>query len=140
MIKKVHHIAFLVKDTERVKELFGIGLKLPLFKEVVLDSLRIKVTIYRIGEVLVEFIAPLSEESYAYKYLKEKGEGFFHMAMETDALDDDVSALRSVGVEIPDTVPKEGVDWKIVDMDPKSTLGIYFQLVVSKLGEGSAST
>ena len=132
MIRKVHHIAFLVKDTERAKELFEKGFRVPLFKEVVLEALQIRVIIYKVGDVLVEFITPLSDMGYAYEYLRKNGEGFFHMAVETDDLEDDMDALRSVGALIPRSEPKEGVDWKIVDIDSESTMGIYFQLVVPK--------
>ena len=57
---------------------------------------------------------------------------FFRMVVETDDLEDDTDALRSVGALIPRSEPKEGGDWKIVDIDSGSTMGIYFQLVVPK--------
>jgi methylmalonyl-CoA/ethylmalonyl-CoA epimerase len=88
------------------------------------------VAVCRIGDTLLEFIAPTSDEAAFAKYLKEKGEGMHHLAYEVAEVDPALRTLESAGMHLIDAEARPGIhNTCVAFLHPKSTMGVLIELV-----------
>lgn len=130
MIKKVHHIAMAVEDLDRslaiYTDVFGLQGKV-----VQMDAYSVKLALIPVGDVLVEFIQPTSDDDPLgfTKFLREKGEGFHHMAYEVEDIENALDRLKKNGIRLIDEKPKPGADGLIAFVDKESLGGVLVELV-----------
>lgn len=129
MLKRIHHMDYVVKDLDRAIEqfesIFGLGTK----KRAVLENNR-EVALFEIGSFRLALVQPLKgRESLAARWLREHGEGFFHVAFEVEDLDQSVTSLQAKGVSFLEEPKPPGLGWRVATIDPKDTLEVLTQLV-----------
>ena len=132
MLKKIHHIAYLVKDLNAAVELYERAFQAKIHHRQFFEPRGIEVALFYVGDILFELIQPVKEGTRAHQYLQEKGEGFFHIAFEVDEIEKRLEELQKRGIELIHTKPIPGVDWDVAWLDKDSTLGVYSQLVKVK--------
>ena len=131
MLKRVHHIDFLVRDLDQsiaqYSKVFGLEI------ENRVQVVGVDLAYFHIGDVLVALIAPIDPKSPFKKQLDEKGEGFIHMGCEIDkSLGAAVEEMQAKGVRLVNQKPRPGLeDWKIrlIDIAESETDGPTIQLV-----------
>lgn len=134
MLKRIHHIDFVVRDLDRAvaqyRRLFGIE---PLPREQLPDR-GVELVRFRVGESWVILVQPISETSPVRAFLDRHGEGFFHVAYQVEDIGAEARRLEAEGVR---TAPlRRGVErWRLLDLDMEETLGAMTQLV-GDAGEG----
>lgn len=126
MLTGIHHVAYVVEDMDRrlatFEALFGVE---PTFRMKRDDEdFVLETALYNAGDHYVEFISPISEEGWAYEYLTEHGEGFFHVGYEVDDLDASIASLRAAGVGLVTDEPQAGVDgaWRLITIEADETV------------------
>jgi len=125
------HIAFLVEgvndDIEEGMATFKETLDFEFLELVNCDDDYVDIALYRMENTIVELMAPTEEDGWPYRYWRENGTGFFHIAFEVDDIDAAINQLsqRSTGMQ---TEVYEGVDWSVATMDEADTL-VPMQLV-----------
>jgi len=127
MFKKVHHIAFAVYDLEKSIHLLKTMYALTVDREIVITDRKMKAVLFKIGEIWLEYLAPISDDSPLNVFLKNKGEGFHHIAYQ-------VASIKEASTQLPEgalfPARKSSVgDWMIADIDPKHGLGMNAQLI-----------
>ena len=132
MLKKIHHINFLVNDLEeassRYRSIFGVEPGKTEF----LPERGVKVARFRLGDVWIILVQPTDPKCLPAKLLASEGEGFFLMSFEVDDIRSASASVKSQGCGVLDDTPRHGLDdWKVVDIDPQDTFGVRFQLVES---------
>ena len=130
MIEKVHHIAMAVKDLDRTLAVYADVLGLQ-GKVMEMDAYAVKLALLQVGDVLVEFIQPTSENDplgFA-EFLREKGEGFHHMAYQVEDIENALNVLRKNGIRLIDEKPKQGADGLIAFVDKESMGGVLVEIV-----------
>lgn len=132
MLKKVHHIAYIVKDLDRSVGLYKNVFGVEIHHRQDFEPRGIEVALFYVGDILFELIMPIKEDTRAYHYLEEHGEGFFHIAFEVDNIEDRLGEIKEKGIELIHEKPIPGVDWDVAWMKRESTLGVYSQLVKVK--------
>jgi len=128
--RRVHHIDVVVRDLDRAVDRYRrvLGFE-PLLRES-LPGRGIDLVRFRIGETWLILVQPTSDESPVAVFLEEHGEGFFHMAIEIDDIDQEARALRARNVRLVNSEPRIGIDgWKLIDIELEETLGAMIQLV-----------
>ena len=130
--RRIHHIDFVVRDlesaTERYRRILGIE---PRGRET-LASRGIDLARFRVGETWVILVQPTRDDSPVAAYLRQHGEGFFHMAIEFDDVEAQARSLSEGGIPLVEPYPRTGIDgWKLVDIDLGETFGAMIQLVES---------
>jgi methylmalonyl-CoA/ethylmalonyl-CoA epimerase len=129
MLKRVHHIDYVVRDLEQALEQMRRLFSLEPVTLKVLEGSR-KVALFEIGDLRLALVEPLDgQESLAGRWLREHGEGFFHIAFEVDNLDESVAQLEGKGVAFLEKPKHPGLGWRVVTLDPRCTLGVLTQLV-----------
>jgi methylmalonyl-CoA/ethylmalonyl-CoA epimerase len=94
-------------------------------------SYSVKLALIQVGDVLVEFIQPTSHDDplgFA-EFLREKGEGFHHMAYEVKDIENALDLLRKNGIRLIDEKPKPGAEGLIAFVDKESLGGVLVELI-----------
>jgi methylmalonyl-CoA/ethylmalonyl-CoA epimerase len=77
---------------------------------------------FRVGEVKIELLEPVSEESPIAKFLEKKGDGIHHIAYETDDIEGTLAAMKRQQVRLIDEEPRTGAGgMQIAFLHPKSS-------------------
>ncbi len=132
MLKKVHHINFLVSDLEeassRYRAVFGVEPGEIEF----LPERGVKVARFRLDNVWIILVQPTDPDCMPARHLAREGEGFFLISFQVDDIESASTSIKNRGCGVLDETPRHGLDdWKVVDLDPLDTFGARFQLVES---------
>jgi len=129
LLKKVHHIAYLVRDLDRAVEFYTEVFKVKVYKRQFFEPRGIEVALFYVGDVLFELIQPVKEGTRAYDYLQEHGEGFFHIAFEVEDIEWSLKEAERNGASLLHSRPIPGIEWDVAWLDLESTMGVYTQFV-----------
>ncbi|AEB08836.1 methylmalonyl-CoA epimerase [Desulfobacca acetoxidans] len=128
-IKCISHLGIAVKELEPVKKLYGENLQLEGHHEEVVESQKVKVSFFKVGETNIELLLATSPESAVAKYIEKNGEGIHHVAFEVEDLESALEELKAAGVKLIDEKPREGAHGaKIAFIHPKATHGVLIEL------------
>lgn len=122
MIRKIDHIGIAVNSLDSSIPLYRDVLGLHLMGEEKIPGQKVKVAMFAVGEVKIELLEPLSEDSPIAGYLEKKGEGIHHIAYESDGIVEELATMKENGVQLIDAAPREGAHgMNIAFLHPKST-------------------
>ena len=129
MIKRVDHIAIAVNSADDALSVFDnlFGLKADHIEE--LPDQGVKAAIVRVGDTNIEFIEPTDPEGGVAKFIEKKGEGFHHICIEVDDIDEELRSLAARGVELIDKQARKGLAGRIGFLHPRATKGVLIELV-----------
>lgn len=129
MIKRVDHIAIAVNSADDALSVFDnlFGLKADNM-ELIPDQ-GVKAAIVRVGDTNIEFIEPTDPEGGVAKFIEKKGEGFHHICVEVDDIDEELRSLAARGVELIDKQARKGLAGRIGFLHPRATKGVLIELV-----------
>src|SRR3954464_15736496 len=100
-IKKIDHVAICVKDVDdaiaKYRQVLGVE---PEVREVV-ASQKTEAVLLPIGETSLELISPRGNEGLE-KFLEKKGPGLHHIAVEVEGIEEALSTLKALGVQLID--------------------------------------
>ena len=137
MIVRVDHIAFAVNDLEKAIEhakLFG-G-KYLFTQEVEKDGYQVAGV--AIGEMVLTFMQPVTEDSWVRKYIDKNGEGLNHLGIEVENVEEYAKELESKGIKVPVKLFDGDDGRKEILVGPKDGYGYVMQLI--EWPEGSNTT
>jgi methylmalonyl-CoA/ethylmalonyl-CoA epimerase len=127
MLKRVNHIGIAVRNMDEAREFwhkkFGVEAPPPITEG------DMQICMMKLGDVLVELIAPIGNKGIMAKFLEKRGEGFHHICYEVENVYSAMKELAANGVEIVDKEPREGAEGKIVFLHPKGTQGVLTEIV-----------
>ena len=128
-IKKINHVAIVVKDIDESLKFWetALGLKLDHIEDV--PSQASKVAFIPVGEGEIELVQPTSTDSGMAAYLEKRGEGLHHVAYTVDSIQDRINELKEAGVRMIDEKPRLGAHhMNIAFLHPKSSHGVLTEL------------
>lgn len=126
-VKKIHHIAFLVRDLDATMKWFEHVFGVSAYDRVIHNEKDIG--IYKFGETLIEFLQPLTENSVQKQLAPPGGFGFYHVAYEVDSIDETSKKIIEMGGRMLDMSSSPGLKWKVAGVEPASAGGVYVQLI-----------
>ena len=127
-IKKINHVAIVVKDIEKSLEFWetALGLKLHHVEDV--PSQASKVAFIPVGESEIELVQPTTEDSGLAGYLEKRGEGLHHLCVEVDDIEAKMQELKDAGVRLINDAPQVLPGRKMAFIHPKSASGVLVEL------------
>lgn len=130
MIRRAHHIDFVVHDLDRAvsrfSKIFGIE---PLQRER-LEERGVELVRFDVGGIWIALVQPIRSDSPVQSFLDEHGEGFFHIAFQVDDLVSEARRIEAAGIRLTSSTPRRGVEgWKLIDLVMDDTCGVYTQLI-----------
>ncbi|AIY05340.1 hypothetical protein Plano_1375 [Planococcus sp. PAMC 21323] len=128
-MKKVDHIGIAVRDLNAVLPYYTETLGLPLMKIEEVESQKVRVAFIDAGNIKLELLEPMAEESAIFKFLEKKGEGIHHIAFGVEGIEERMEELREKGVQLLNDQPKPGAGGAMVAfLHPKSSNGVLYEL------------
>jgi len=127
-IKKINHVAIVVKDIEKSLEFWetALGFKLNHVEDV--PSQASKVAFIPVGESEIELVQPTTEDSGLAGYLEKRGEGLHHLCVEVDDIEAKMQELKDAGVRLINDAPQVLPGRKMAFIHPKSASGVLVEL------------
>jgi len=128
-VKKLDHVAIVVENVnkalERYEKIFGLKGEI-----IVRDDMGIKFGILNFPNFRIELMEPIKEDSVIYNFLKKRGEGVHHIALEVENIEEAIRDIKNGGGELVDENPKEGLHgYKMVFIHPKSLNRVLVELI-----------
>jgi len=132
MIKRIHHLNFIVRDLEQAAARYSALLGMPPPPIENLPQRGVRLARYKIGETWIILVQPTDNSGEPARYLALHGEGIFLVSGQVDDVRKSASKLAKLGIQAVNDLPRQGLDdWLLIDLDPDDLFGVNFQLVES---------
>jgi methylmalonyl-CoA epimerase len=105
------------------------ALGLPLVKEGDVPARGVKAAMLAAGRSYIELVQPTDDSSPFAKHIEERGEGLHHLALQSDAVDEQVEALRDAAVPLEDHEPRQGFTGRLSFLHPQAFDGALLEVV-----------
>jgi methylmalonyl-CoA/ethylmalonyl-CoA epimerase len=129
MITGISHIGIAVKDLNSAKETYRKLLNSEPSEEETVESQKVKVAKFKVGESTIELLEPTSTDSPIAKFIEKRGEGVHHIAYESDNIKKDLGRLNENGFDLINKEPIAGSDnMQIAFVKPKSAGGVLTEI------------
>ncbi|TFB23877.1 methylmalonyl-CoA epimerase [Filobacillus milosensis] len=128
-MNKIAHIGIAVSSLDETIPFYrdSLGLSFEGIEEV--PSEHVRVAFFKIGESAIELLEPLNEESAIAKYIKKKGEGIHHIALDVDNIQERLNHLKEQGIPLIHEQPKTGAhNSQVAFLHPKAAQGVLYEL------------
>lgn len=130
MFTRVDHLGFAVNDIDQSVEFYRHAFGITEWERIELPERHMAVAVAKVGDTLIELIAPTSEEASFAKYLRERGQGMHHIAYTVDDIAASLDELRARGVPLIDQEARPGIHNTLVAfIHPKGAQGVLVELV-----------
>jgi len=130
MIKKVHHVAVVVKNLDEALELYDNLFGAKPSKIETIQQQGVKAALLPMAEGgEIELLEPIDPQSGVAKFLESRGEGIHHICFEVENIDQELCTLADKGAQLLDKQGRPGLAGKVGFIHPKSTKGVLIELV-----------
>ncbi len=127
-IKKINHVAIVVRDIEESLKFWESAMGLELHHVEDVPSQASKVAFIPIGDSEIELVQPTTEDSGMAAYLEKRGEGMHHLCIEVDDIEAKMQELKDAGVRMINDAPQVLPGRKMAFIHPKSASGVLVEL------------
>jgi methylmalonyl-CoA epimerase len=129
MIKKIHHIAVVVKNLDEALELYDNLFGTKPSKIETIQQQGVKVALLPMAEGgEIELLEPIDPQGGVAKFLESRGEGIHHICFEVENVDQELCVLADKGAQLLDKQGRPGLAGKVGFIHPKSTKGVLIEL------------
>ena len=129
LFRGVRHIGIAVKDTDAAVKLYTSLFEAKHVETMVSEEHGLKLTFLQVAGVNVELMEPIREDVAVAKFLKSRGEGFHHIALEVADIQKVLASLKQAGVKLVDETPRRGAHGNLIAfVHPSSTHGVMIEL------------
>jgi methylmalonyl-CoA/ethylmalonyl-CoA epimerase len=128
MVKKINHIAIVVKDIDEALGFWENCLGIELDHKEDVPSQQASVAFLPLGDSEIELVQPTNEDSGMAKYLEKRGEGLHHICLEVEDINTTFLDLKEKGVRFISDQPSELPGRKMIFIHPKSANGVLIEL------------
>ena len=129
MITQINHIAIAVESLDEAIPYYRDVLGLELIATEEVPDQKVRVAMFRVGEVRIELLEPTAPDSPVAKYLAKNGPGLHHLAFQTDDIRAELEHLEQHQIELIDKQPKPGAHGtRIAFLHPRSTGRVLTEL------------
>ena len=128
-IKRIEHIAIAVGDVDGMAAIMRdkLGLEVEYAEDLPAHATRL--AMLPVGETYIELLESGSADSGVSQWIREKGEGLFHICFEVEDIDGALLELKAKGVKLRDETPRIGhAGARIAFIDPASTGDVLIEL------------
>ena len=127
-IKKINHVAIVVRDIDESLKFWATALGLRLHHMEDVPSQASKVAFIPVGESEIELVQPTTEDSGMAAYLEKRGEGMHHLCVEVDDIEAKMQELKEAGIRLINDTPQILPGRKMAFIHPKSASGVLLEL------------
>jgi methylmalonyl-CoA epimerase len=127
-VAALHHLGWAVRSIDEARDHFEIGLGLEFRGEETHPDVR--VAFFGAGQVAVELLEPLDDQTDIGEFLARRGEGVHHLALKVEDVAIALAEAAGQGFVPIDTTPHRGSRGTLVGLvDPRRADGVLIQYV-----------
>ncbi len=127
---KIDHVGIAVRNAQERLRLYRDFFGLEISKVEELPERGLRVYFVEIGDTRFEILEETSENSEIHSFLEKRGEGFHHIAIRVEGIEQAVEEAKKHGLKPLSEMPQKGAHGtKVVFLHPKTAGGILFELV-----------
>ena len=130
-VNYIDHVGVAVKDIEAVLAFFNKVFDVPDAEIVLMEDQGVRATLIEVGQTRLELLEPTGPESGVGRFIGRRGEGLHHLAFNVTDISGKLQTLQTLGVDLIDQTPREGLSGTIAFVHPRSVFGILTELVES---------
>ena len=139
-MEKVDHIGIAVQSIEESLPFYRDMLALTLLKIEQVDTQGVKVAFIDAGNVKIELLEPLHDQSPIAKFIKKRGQGIHHMAFKVASIEERIQELKEKGIQFISDEPKQGAGGAdVAFLHPAQAHGVLYELCEHKGKKGESS-
>ncbi len=128
-MEKLAHIGIAVEDMEKALAFYRDVLGFEASPPQVVEEQQVKVVFLPLGETKLELLEPTGPDSPVARFLRERGEGVHHLAVQVADIEAKLKEIEASGARLIDKTPRQGAGGsKIAFLHPKSTSGVLLEL------------
>ncbi len=128
MMRRIHHVAIVVRRLDDAYRFYRDTLGLPLITEATLSDQGVRAALLAAGESEIELLEPLSAVTGVGRFLDRRGEGLHHLCFDTPDVDGALGDLQQRGVPLIDEKPRLGLAGRIGFLHPRACAGVLVEL------------
>jgi len=128
VVRRLHHVAIVVRRVAEAYRFYRDTLGLPLLKEATIPEQGVRAALLAAGQSEIELIEPVDATSGVARYLDRHGESLHHLCFEVADLDSALPDLERRGVELIDRVSRPGLAGRVAFLHPRACAGILVEL------------
>jgi len=128
-INYLDHVGVAVKDIRAALDFFGKVFDVPDAEVVLMDDQGVRACLIQVGQTRLELLEPTSPQSGVGRFIERRGEGLHHLALNVTDISGKLHSLETLGVDLIDHAPREGLSGTIAFVHPKSVFGVLTELV-----------
>jgi methylmalonyl-CoA epimerase len=132
VVVKIEHIGIVVKDLEASLQKYAdlLGLQLKEVEEVTVGGAVNRLAFLPVRDTTIELVQATAKTGLAADFLRERGEGVHHIALEVEDVDAAFHGLRAKGAEfVWDKVIDGSRGSRVAFLKPELFNGVYIELV-----------
>jgi len=130
-ILNIDHVAIAVDNLKKSKIIFEDILGMSALNDELVNEEQVVVS--KISSIdsktRIELLEPTSKSSVINKFLKKRGQGIHHIALEVDNIDNAIKYLKNKNIKLVYEIPQTGAGNKLITfIHPTSSPGILIEL------------
>ena len=123
------HVGVAVKNIEGALAFFRKVFDVPDADVVLMEDQGVRACLIEVGQTRLELLEPNGPESGVGRFIERRGEGLHHLAFNVTDISGKLRTLQTLGVDLIDQAPREGLSGTIAFVHPSSVFGVLTELV-----------
>ena len=129
LVGPVDHLGIAVKSLEAGMAFYGETLGLPLIFEEEVETEKVKVAAYQVGETRIELLESTDPDGPIGRFVAKRGGGLHHVCYTVPDIRKTLDALKEKGIEPVGPAPRPGAHGcQVAFLHPRDTGGILTEL------------
>jgi methylmalonyl-CoA epimerase len=117
MLRRISHLGLAVRDLDAAIRLYEGVFGLRMSHRWVAEADRMEAASFRVGEIEIELMQPLEDDSPVGRFIARRGEGVHHVAYEVDDVAGALAQAREAGVQPIDQAPRPGTFGVLTELE-----------------------
>ena len=130
-VNHIDHVGVAVKDIDAAMAFFKNVFDVRDAEITLMEDQGVRATLIEVGQTRLELLEPTGPETGVGKFIERRGEGLHHLAFNVTDIGGKLQTLKTLGVDLIDQSPREGLSGTIAFVHPRSVFGILTELVES---------
>ena len=131
MLKKIDHIAIVVKDIEKAVKSYSDMFGFKIMEKREGPGGEFVSAMMALGDMRLEMFQPLKPGSFS-RFLEERGNGLHHVSFLTDDISSEIENLKAQGKKLQNEEPMQLPNAKIAFIHPSAAENVLIELVERK--------
>jgi len=132
MVKKIDHIAIIVKDIAQASKAYADMFGFKVIEKMDGPGGEFTSMMMSCEDIRIELFQPLKEGTSFSRFLEEKGGGLHHVSFLTDDIMKEIKTMKAQGRKLQNEKPMELPSAKIAFIHPSAAENVLIELVERK--------